>query len=264
MKKIWILTIAIALATVACGKKKSAGPDTGTVSGGARYSTTWMKLLEKAEPASKSIGTIDDGEEVTFIQEVTYTDAKSKKETIYSKVTSADGKTGFVPKDKLAETIIVVSSGSVQAYNKPTLSSKVAGTLNAGAVCYIIEQKADWGKGSCYSATLEIGKKPVDVYGSWVRTTDSGFTKDGALAQSALSLRKAVKNSVEIDKPEMEAGKMEKMKDEIEKKLNEVISKEDSLKDKAVALMAAYKGEPVPEKKSEESTDDSSHSHGHD
>lgn len=249
MKKITIFITLIALLAAACGKKDKAsgGAEANGKSIGARYATSYINVTEQADPKSKKVRYVNDGEEVTALQEVNIKDPKTQKETAYFKIKTVDGKEGFAPKASFAEVIFVVSSSAVQAYNKPTLSSKVAGTLNKGAICYIMETKADWGMGSCYSATLEMGKKPVDVYKSWVRTSDTGFKSDPQLAQSALALRKAVKKSVELETPEVDAEKQEKLKGEIEKLLTEVTAKNDELNDKASALLAAHKGEaPAP------------------
>ena len=176
MKKAIVLLFIFTAAVLSSCKEKSK--DSLNVD---RYAQYRVRVWEDPQE-SKRLAVLNKAEKVTLLETLTVTDKKGKS-LEYARIRLADDKEGYISTRHLAKLPIFFIA-EADAYERPTIGSRVMIQRPKATVAFIKEEKDGW-------AQVYIGKIN-DRYYTKVWVQKSAFDTDPIILRQALEYENAL------------------------------------------------------------------------
>ncbi|HDP80396.1 MAG TPA: hypothetical protein ENN21_06090 [Spirochaetes bacterium] len=199
MKKALLIALAAGLLlSPGCKKEKQEAGETPLAKKYARYKVQSYQDKDLAKWAA----TLEKAEAVDLLKEEKYVSPKNKAYDL-SYVKLADDKKVYVESRHLADRPIVFTDENTKVYVRPSISSKVYGTVPRGTIGFIVDEKAEW-------VQVFVGKVGAKwITAQWIK---DGYSADETLVQEAKEYE-AVAGG--MDAPEIDEGTMKKIREKL-------------------------------------------------
>lgn len=191
MKKFLAITsLLILLIHTGCNKEKSEDIPDGADSVEESHSSMIGKAVAMYRAAvykdaehKNWLATLNKGEQVEIIEEISTPVMIQGKENTVSKIRLSDNSIGYVRSNYLARDIIAIIEDNVPVYTRNNKASGLQGRLPLGTLAFILEENGKWIK-------ITAGQLPdgAKIYSRWL---DSGYTREKDTISQAILIDQA-------------------------------------------------------------------------
>lgn len=186
MKKYFAIVLSLAL-VFGVGCKKGDGGATSIIGSAKVVKYAKYRVGTYKETDLKTwAATIEKTEAVEVLEDMTVKNSKNEDVKI-TKVKLSDDKEVFVNTDALASKIIVIITNDTKAYQRNNLSSAISGSIPAGTIAFVNEEKAEW---------LQITVNDLKIYQRWIK---DGYSDNQELISDAVNVERAKKTIADVN-----------------------------------------------------------------
>lgn len=205
--KVYLIA-ALAVALIACGKKKVDEP--GKPQAKIAYAVYGLGLFDTVD-AKKATEWLSRAEMLTVLETVKGPDPKNAAKTKdWAKIERTTGKQGFVDAASLESKAFVVI-GNLEVFNVNQASAKKLASVPAGHVGFVVEEKGDWVKVRFGNKVNEKWSNAADSYKwvdqKWAQLTAVSY--DPAAIGQGLEIENSMRKYLEGDAAKKAQGKKE-------------------------------------------------------